>query len=202
MRRLGFTLLELLVALAVFAVVAALAWGGLDTLARTRHALDAEGERLAELQRGLGRLERDVRQALPRAIRNAGVGSPQALAGDSVSIELSVWLPSEGWAVSAPEVRRVAWRCAEDGLRRREWGALDRTAATPSREVLLIPGARACQWQFYPARGASQSRWPMPGDNDPLPRAVEVQFLRGDEDGVVERFRRVIELPQNWQPAP
>jgi len=61
----GFSLLEVLVATAIFAVVAALAWGGLDAVARQRRALDDEARQWQQLQRAITRVERDLRQALP-----------------------------------------------------------------------------------------------------------------------------------------
>ncbi len=196
----GFTLLELLVALAIFAVVAALAWGGLDTLARSRRVLDAESERLAQLQRGFGRFERDLRQALPRAARSEGAGHGAALTGSVEGLEVTVWRPSGGWSVSGPDLQRVAWRCADDGLRRVRWAAVDRTPATPRSEALLIPGARDCQWRYFPERGPASEVWPPRGRSEALPRAVELRLSRATDAGGVEEFRRLIELPQLPEP--
>lgn len=193
MRQRGFTLLELLVALAVFAVAAALAWGGLDLLARSRQQLAAETAALADLQRSLQRFERDLRQAVPRPVRGES-GGP-ALQGDGQRLELSVWLPTEGWNAGGPEVERIGWRCDAEGLRRIRWAGLDASPATPRSETLLLPGAGNCRLRYFPDRGLSSPRWPPAEAGDPLPRAVELQFER-TQGGRVETFRRLIELPQ------
>ncbi|HEX5755202.1 MAG TPA: type II secretion system minor pseudopilin GspJ [Arenimonas sp.] len=193
MRTRGFSLLEVLVALAVFAVLAAMAWGGLDTLSRSRQILDAESERLARLQRGLLRFERDLRQAVPRAARSEGGG--QALLGEAQRLELSVWLPSDGWSATTPDIERVAWRCDDDGLHRTRFAAVDYSASTPRSDALLVPGARNCRLRYFPERGPADSQWPARGSDDVLPQAIELQFDR-ERDGVIESFRRLIELPQ------
>ena len=48
-RRRGFTLIEILVALVVFAAMAAITWGALGQIARTRSALAAEQDRFAAI---------------------------------------------------------------------------------------------------------------------------------------------------------
>lgn len=199
MKTRGFSLLEVLVALAVFAVLAAMAWGGLDTLARSRQILDAESERLAQLQRGLMRFERDLRQALPRVARSEGGGL--AMQGDAQSLELSVWLPSDGWSATTPGVERVAWRCADDGLHRIRWAAVDYSGSTPRSDTLLLPDVRNCRLRFFPERGLADSQWPARDSDEVLPQAIELQFER-ERDGAVESFRRLIELPQPAAAAP
>src|SRR5258708_10217300 len=78
----GFTLIELLVALAVFATMAAMAWGGLDSVARTRSELALEQDNLRGLMHALGMLDRDLRAAVARPVRgNYGETVPAFLGG-------------------------------------------------------------------------------------------------------------------------
>ena len=64
----AFSLIELLVALAVFAALAAAAYGGLAAIARTRGALAAQQDRFAAVMRAVSALERDLRQAIARPV--------------------------------------------------------------------------------------------------------------------------------------
>ncbi|MCB1578647.1 MAG: prepilin-type N-terminal cleavage/methylation domain-containing protein, partial [Xanthomonadales bacterium] len=52
----GFTLIEILVALVVFAAMAAITWGALGQIARARSALAVEQERFAVVVRSMGDL--------------------------------------------------------------------------------------------------------------------------------------------------
>ena len=77
----GFTLVEMLVAVAIFALASALAYGGLSALTRARSQLEQQNERLGRLQFAIGLIERDLRSAAPRAVRdNYGAPLP-ALSG-------------------------------------------------------------------------------------------------------------------------
>src|SRR4051812_37517430 len=62
----GFTLVELLVALAIFALIAAFAYRGLDALLQSRVALDADARKWRDASIFVGRIERDVAAALSR----------------------------------------------------------------------------------------------------------------------------------------
>jgi len=58
----GFTLIEVLVAVAIFAALAAMAWGGLSAVLRTRAHLTAAQEDFTRSVRSVSLLERDLRE--------------------------------------------------------------------------------------------------------------------------------------------
>ncbi len=62
----GFTLLELLVALSIFSIVAVLAYGGLDSVLEQRILTEESAERLATLQKTYLIIQRDIEQLVPR----------------------------------------------------------------------------------------------------------------------------------------
>ena len=106
----GFTLLEVLVAVALFAVAAALAFGGLDALTRARSRLDAGNERLGRLQFAVGLLERDLRSAAARGVRD-GYGAPlPALLGTRERVELTRHGHANALARPRAELERVGYR--------------------------------------------------------------------------------------------
>jgi len=66
----AFTLLELLVALAIFAIIAIMAYAGLNTILTARQQTDQHATQLAHLQLTYLWLGRDIEQLMKRAIRD------------------------------------------------------------------------------------------------------------------------------------
>lgn len=192
----GFTLLELLVALAIFALLAGMAWGGLDALARSRRALDDERSRLAALQHGIGRLERDVRQAIARPIRNEGGQLEAALSGQATAVALTRLLGQGGWRAPLPGVERVLWRCQDGRLERLRWPLADRVAGSAAQVEVVLDGVEECQWRYFDR--AASPFWPLPGmPADRLPRALELRLRLHDRG----ELRRLLELPDAGAPT-
>ncbi len=201
-RRAGFSLLELLVALAVFAALAVAAWGGLAQLARTRGALAAQQDRFAELTRAVSLLERDLRQGIGRPVRNnQGVPVP-ALAGSTDAIELTRLGFANPRAEPRSHLQRVAYTLDRRSLRRARYAVLDRAPDSVPATRVLIEQVASLRLRYNGCdqvwRDAWPPREPLPcetsGDTlGALPRAVEFR-LRLDDSGEI---RRVVELPSS-----
>ena len=78
----GFTLVEILVALSLLALVGLISWRGLDHVAGQRARADAETLAADRVLRTLAQIERDFGQRIPDAlfVRSQGVGSVLPLA--------------------------------------------------------------------------------------------------------------------------
>lgn len=186
----------MLVALALFAVIATLAWGGLDSLARGRQILAEQTRALTDIQRAIGRLERDLRQAVDRPIRVEDGSRRAALVGGPEGVELTRLALPGGWQSPQPALERLAWRCRNGILQRLRWPALDRAGSMATEVEDVLTGIGDCRWRYL-GRAGPLTEWPGP-DATVLPRAVELRFVR---DGQGE-YRRVLELPANsgsWQ---
>lgn len=190
-RQQGFTLLEVVVAVALFAVVAALAYGGLDSVLRARGQLEAQADQLARLQFAVGQIERDLRAAAARPVRD-GFGRRQpALVGTSTGIELSRHGYANGLDARRAEIERAAYRRMEDRLQRLRWPVLDRAPGTLPEQVELLEGVSDFRLRYFARSGREHDRWPAPGSSEPLPVRVEVEI---EVEGL-GRVHRLLELP-------
>lgn len=201
----GFSLLELLVALAVFAALAAAAYGGLAVLARTRAALALEQERFAEVVRSVGTFERDLRQAIGRPVRDGGNALLPALAGDASAIEFTRLGHANPLAEPRSHLERVAY--AQDGrdLRRAHYAVLDRAPGSLPVTRVAIERAGTLRLRYLGCDRVWREAWPpreapaceAAGDRlGALPHAVE---FRLEPEGLGE-IRRVVELPSSLPP--
>jgi general secretion pathway protein J len=120
----GFTLLELLIAVAVFAVISAVAYGGLQAVLNTDGQTRLRGGILADLQVTLAVLERDLRQIVPVEPRDRFGDRQPALRYSPLATEPELELVRAG-SGGVDRLRRVGWRVTEEGLERRLWDVVD-----------------------------------------------------------------------------
>ena len=195
----GFTLLELLVAIAIFAIMGALAMSGYVELARQSEYAEQRLERVREVQRAMQTLGQDLAQIEPRPIREplGEARMPAVLAGDAVEYRLQ--FTRAGWSntggLARPTLQRVGYRVDQDGLWRDHWGALDRTLSVEPVRTRLLGGVLSVRFRFMTAQRSWVERWPvnegLPGADDRLrPAAVEV-IIELEDWGEI---RRLIEV--------
>lgn len=194
----GFTLLELLVSVSLFAIAMALAYGGLDAIVRARAQLQDDSARLGQLQFALGLLERDVRGVIARPVRDHN-GRPQAaLSIDSSGLQLTRAGYGNALAQPRAELERVHWQQDDHGLQRWRYSALDRIDPRPLPAVAVLDRVNGVEFSALDNAGRWHSRWPDPrAAAVALPRAVRVR-LRLADYGDIERL---LELPDS-EPQP
>lgn len=156
----GFTLLELMVALAIFAVVAALAYGGLSQVLAGGQRAEQRLDELAALQRALTLLERDLLQAAPRGIRDE-YGDPQPpFKGDGTVMELTRAGAPNSTGRPLSTLRRIAWRVDGERLLRLTWSVLDRAPDSAPLEAEVLTGVTRWQLRYRGDDGEWQAQWP------------------------------------------
>jgi general secretion pathway protein J len=196
----GFTLLELLVAVAIFAIVGTLALSGYTELQKQSEYAEKRLERTREVQRAVQAIAQDLEQIEPRPIREPlGTGQvPAVLAGDSLDYGLQ--FTRSGWSntagVARPTLQRVGYRLDQDGLWRDHWPVLDRTFATEPVRRKLLGGVNSVKFRYMDSSRNWIERWPateVGGQPDTRARPAAIEVTIDLEDwGTI---RRVIEVP-------
>lgn len=193
----GFTLIEIMVALAVFGVLSALAYMTLGQTLDNSDMLTERMDRLQAVQRTMSYLSTDLLQAAPRPIR-ADLGSEPALRSTFGS-EFALELTRNGWPNSAGVPRstqqRMAYRIEEDELIRYHWNVLDRTAGSLPVATILLDQVESLTFRFLQPNGDWSDQWPpnstgTTSNTNILPRAVEITLVLPDEGELI----RVVEV--------
>lgn len=188
----GFSLVELLVALAVFAAMAAIAWGGLDSVARTRSALAREEDDLRSLMLAVDSLQRDLRQAVVRPVRGNHGETVAGFVGSSDRLEFSRLGFANPLAERRSNLERVAWTADGARLMRASYPVLDRAAGTQAVPRVLRDKVRSLRLRYLDADRRWVGAWPIPdaGANAAvLPVAIEIRLDTedyGEIDAIVE----------------
>jgi general secretion pathway protein J len=200
MRQNGFTLLEMLVASAIFAVLSVMAYSGLQTVLNVRDETQKQSERLAGLQVMLGLMQMDFVQAIDRPVRDGNGVTVPALVGDGDigSLEFTRGGVSNPLQLPRSQLQRVAYGLKDGGLVRDTWQVLDRAQDSVSRQTLFLPGVVDWELRFLDRQREWHEDWSSitSGVVQPpptaLPLAVEVT-LELEEWG---RVRRLFRLPE------
>jgi general secretion pathway protein J len=180
----GFTLLELLVAISIFAIISAMAYGGLTRVLQDRDRLEVEHEFWRALSLTFARLEEDLSQTRSRTIRDVVGFDQPALRGQPTDTRAMGWPSLEFTrggvltfdAGARSDMQRVGYRLVEGTLQRLLWPVLDRAPDTKPLELPLIKNVESFQVRFYSPSGVWLDEWPPGGANDPPPRGVEVKL--------------------------
>lgn len=210
----GFTLLELLVAVGVFAVMSVMAYGGLKTVLDSRQQTDAQAKRLAAVQMTFMRLERDIEQMANRRIRNefGDEETPQLAVSDGDAV---IEFTRAGWSnpTNAPRshLQRVGYALKDKQLLRAYWLVLDRAQDSKPIQTVLLDKVKSMEWRFMDNAGTWQTHWPPTAATSPqpqtptpasqalseFPRAVEVTLELDD----LGRLTRLFSIPGERPPV-
>ena len=197
----GFTLLELLIAMSILAIVAAIAAHALGSMATSQTVNERTSERLARTQMTTMLLSRDINQIVNRSVRDAFGEAMPALSFEQQPNGAQLRIVRAGVTTgrTASRLQRVGWHLRDGELYRGQWNFLDGIEPQPHRERSMLHQAaddpiREWQIRFYYQDGdeALNQTTVWPPANEPslqftLPSAIEMT-LTFEQSGVVELF--------------
>ncbi|MCU7810956.1 MAG: type II secretion system minor pseudopilin GspJ [Candidatus Thiodiazotropha sp. (ex Notomyrtea botanica)] len=200
----GFTLLELMIAIIIFAIIATFVYAGLDVVLDTKHQTDEHLDRLSKLQLGLHLLQRDIEQSVNRPIRNEYGDSQPALQSGGLS-DLLLELTRGGYAnpmkLTRSHLQRVAYQLEDEALYRITWPTLDRAQDSKPRRQKLFDQIKSIELVYYDQAMKKQTTWPVQNTGNQstqtpaLPKAIEV-IIELDKWGKLRRLFRVAQTMQ------
>lgn len=177
----GFTLIEMLVAVTLMALMGVVCWRGLAYVADQRGAIEGEGLELARLVRSFAQIERDLDERLPDIAvpaRATAAELPLALAvlpAEDGNVALEIFRASSG----APPLR-VLYHLTRAGLVR----------SSAASDVVLLPGAARLRIRLH-----AGGFWIEPGREQsvrPFARATALEIAVDDGQGA--RYVKVVAL--------
>ena len=195
----AFTLIEVLVALAVFGVLSMLAYATLGSTLSNADYLTDRMDRLQSIQRTMRYLGTDLLQAAPRPVRTELGDSYVPALYSSLSGDFPIELTHAGWSNPAGlrrgTLQRVAYRIEDGTLLRFHWGVLDRTYANEPVVTEMLEDVDDLYFRFYAASGEASDIWPPQSQLGASgmrsrPRAVEIILVLPDH-GEITRLLEV-----------
>lgn len=178
-RQEGFTLLELVIAMAIFALLGLACWRLFDGVVRVERSTTAHEHALRSLQRALAVIERDTLQVNVQ---------PIVLQQTSLQFQRSNWRNPLDQPRS--ELQNIRYYLDQDTL----WRESSSPGQAGVQRQKLLTDVSALSWKLFDRKTGWRHEWPVSrGQSATRPQALEVTLSAGR----VEQIRRVVHLPRN-----
>jgi general secretion pathway protein J len=182
-RQHGLTLIEVIVAIAIFAVLGVISYRAVSSMSDSRERVGAELARWRAISRIMQLIDNDLMQLAPRWGGTA----------NAISTEAALMLIKGG---ERDELRLVRHDGANGGLQHRayrvdgeklilvRWSARDSSAT----EDTLLDGVKSLHWHFFNSNGQETDTWPPPDplQMNTLPAGIRIDLELADA-GLIKR---------------
>ena len=196
MKQRGFTLIEVLVAMAILAVVIMATHQILDSTTKAKEASDEKIAELNGLQTAFRLMDQDFSQMTQRTVRNvAGDAQEQYLLAGRYILESQydgIAFVRDGWVnpinlLPRSELQAVGYRVLDDNLERVYRVYVDQLDNMEPRVQVVLKGIEELKFEFLDANNEWQEQWQIKA----LPKAVAVTLQQIE----AEPIRRVFLVP-------
>ncbi|GAB4121697.1 MAG: hypothetical protein Fur0040_01950 [Sideroxydans sp.] len=191
----GFTLVELLVALLLFSLLALAGYRGLQGVLDTRAHLAAETRKWQDTEAFFARLAGQLAQAGRRNVRLPDGRLQAALVGGAGQPDGVLLRFTRSGAQDAAghwlTPQRIGYRLRDGNIELLRWAHLDLAPDAVPHVDVVLEGVREWRLRFLSLTNVWQDQWAGQVVNVPLPKAVEVTLLLTSGESVT----RVFDLP-------
>ena len=189
----GFTLVELLVAMAVLAVIASVGFRGLGSILEAEAHVRSETQRWNDVAVVVAHLSRDLSLAVPRPVRDdAGrVHAAMLINGPSDGIQGQLLITRLGDGVGASsqsDLRRIEYRLRAGTLEYLVWPATDLAPGAAPFVNPLLENVTGLQLRALSQDGSWSSVWPAGQPANALPRALEAEIVLAGGERITRLF--------------
>ena len=197
----GFTLIEILIAMAIFTLIGLASTGLLTTVIDSNDISEERFAKLQLLQRAMITIERDLQQAVPRAIRYNGEKQDMVMAGGKLngSDDDGIGFVRGGWhnpqlMLPRSTLQYVAYRLNENRLERLYSNYVDNVIGYEPKVRVLLEDIESLNIEFL-AKSSNESldededlSWNESYKGTALPRAVAIEFVSKDFGKIRREF--------------
>lgn len=188
----GFTLFEMVIAVAIFMVMGAIAYPGLTHMARSGQVINESNQRMSELQFAVTYLNRDWMQVSPRKIRNR-YGDEES---NIVITENVITFTRGGRSNLSGQLRsqlqRVQYRLVDKKLVREHWLSLDQGIEEEPFSSTLLNEVESFEIHFIDSGENKIEAWPTV-DSVATGSPVALSFILEMAD--IGKVQRILEIP-------
>lgn len=157
---LGFTLIEMMIAIFIFSIISVMAYGGLNYVLKGQSYLQSSSNQLKDMQLTFRYFEKDINQMINRSVRNQYSDLQPSFVGDE---DKAFSFTHAGWRnpanLTRSKMQRVSYELDENILKRHTWGQLDGAIAEELFTTDLLEGVESIKLRYYKL-GQWHTTWP------------------------------------------
>lgn len=190
----GFTLLEILVAISIFSIMSITALTGIKAIMDSQELTNRVAAQVKSLQSTFFYLDRDLRYAIERGIRDE-FGDPQAaLKADNTGAQglaLTRIGVSNPQGLKRSSLVRVRYWLKDNTLIRSRYKSLDRAGEGESLDRNLIDQVEELEFRFLKQNNEWINFWPPinpASDQRVLPKAIEITLTHEKMGKIMRLF--------------
>ena len=182
----GFTLIEILIALTIFAVLATITSSTLYYAFTTRTQVNLQANRLNQLQLAISIIQQDTIQIIDRAIRGNEMRLFPVMVGQSEYVEFTRDGVTNPQSVNKrSSLKRIALVCLDGKLVHRTWSSLDPTDRNTYQDKMLIDNLSECYFSYLNQSLQSLDEWRERALSEnqraePFPKALQINLKLKD----------------------
>ena len=209
MRRAGFTLIEVMIAIFIAAVMFAIGYGAINQALRDRDTLTTSQDRITEIQRGMRVVAQDFAQIVARTSRDIqGAGNIEPAISARNTDNTLLTFSRAGWSnpagVQRPAEQRIRYRFIDGSLIREHWLSVDPALNEQPVQRVLLTKVTSIEVRFLdPVTRDWRNDWPAVLPSGPMspanvdlllrtrPLAIEFTVVLDDWG----RVQRLFEIP-------
>lgn len=198
MKNKGFTLIEILIAIAVFAIIAGFTSTILSQILQIKENSKEQINKINDLQLTISLLSKDIKQIQERPVRGNQMHLFPSFIGQSDYLEFT-----RGGNVNPQAIEnrstliRVAYICKNHSLIRRIWSALDAPDRDIYKDTVMLNSLKKCEFSYVGMHQNIMPNWyqyTIKKDNknitSPLPEAVQFKFNQ-EKVGAIKLYFKV-----------
>lgn len=189
----GYTLIEILIALFIFAILSAIVVMAISNVFTADKSQTSKLKRLSEVQLAITLLERDLQQIINRKIIDSAGNKMNAIHIHGIKARDGIEFTRAGFVnplglQNRSSLQRVHYYLDNNALYRATYPVLDQTRSSVKQARLILTDINSLSWIFFDSNNNSYTTWP-PTEKigSQIPQAIEVT-VRMNDVGTINRL--------------
>lgn len=156
----GYTLMEILIALSVFSLLAIMTSASMYHAFDTRDRVNKQTDKLNQIQMSITLLQQDTLETIERYVRRQDMQLSPSFIGDKTYVEFT-----RGGVINPKSVnkkstlQRIAYECKNGQLIRYTWEHLDTLKKKPTQKKILLNNLSKCELAYISTNNQVLSEW-------------------------------------------